>query len=128
MTEALLEKLTIVIFSYNRHKYLKRTIKYWSNYNVQLLVLDGSDSRLIDDCISSKNIKYVYDPVSLYSRLLNSADYINTEFMILGCDDEFYFPSALSECIKFLINERSYSSCGGCAASFKVFEEGSNIR
>ena len=44
MSDYLLQKLTIVIFSYNRHKYLKRTIKYWSKYQAKILVLDGSDT------------------------------------------------------------------------------------
>jgi len=123
MNETLLQKLTIVIFSYNRHKYLKRTINYWSNYNVKLVILDGSNNKLVDPCLNSEKIKYIYDPKSLYARLLRSGDYIDTEFMILGCDDEFYLPSALSECIKFLLSEDSFSSCGGCAASFEVYKK-----
>lgn len=123
MSQTLLQKLTIVIFSYNRHKYLKRTINYWSNYNVKLVILDGSNNKLIDPCLNSEKIKYIYDQKSLYARLLRSGDYIDTEFMILSCDDEFYLPSALSECIKFLSSEDSFSSCGGCAASFEVYEK-----
>ena len=56
-----LEKLTIVIFSYNRHEYLKRTINYWSNYNVKLVILDGSNKELEEDCVKAKNIKYIYN-------------------------------------------------------------------
>ena len=50
-----LEKLTIVILTYNRHKYLKRTIHYWSNYNVNLVILDGSEKKLEDQYIEAKN-------------------------------------------------------------------------
>ena len=103
-----LEKLTIVIFSYNRHKYLKRTIKYWSDYNVKLLVLDGSDIKLEDPCLNIKNIRYIYGPKDLYGRVLSSINYIDTEFMMLACDDEFYLPSALSTCIEFLSKESSF--------------------
>ncbi len=113
-----LEKITIIIFSYNRQKYLRRAIKYWSNYNVKLVILDGSNSKLDDKYIDSKNLKYVHDPRSLYDRLLVSINYIETEFMILGCDDEFYLPSALSSCIGFLIKDSNYSSCGGRALAF----------
>ena len=113
-----LEKLTIVIFSYNRHKYLKRTIKYWSDYNVKLLVLDGSDIKLEDPCLNIKNIRYIYGPKDLYGRVLSSINYIDTEFMMLAGDDEFYLPSALSRCIEFLSKESSFSSCGGRAIGF----------
>ena len=115
---SILKKLTIVIFSYNRHKYLKQTIKYWLDYNINLVVLDGSDERLNDPCLDMKNIKYVHNPKGLYERLLSSIDYIDTEYMILACDDEFYLPSTLSSCIEFLINNPSFSSCGGRALGF----------
>ena len=115
---SILKKLTIVIYSYNRHKYLKQTIKYWLDYNINLVVLDGSDERLNDPCLDMKNIKYVHNPKGLYERLLSSIDYIDTEYMILACDDEFYLPSTLSSCIEFLINNPSFSSCGGRALGF----------
>ena len=118
MNDFFLQKLTIVIFSYNRHKYLNRTIKYWSNYHVKLLVLDGSDVKLEDPCLNLKNIKYIYDPKGLYDRLLSSTNYIETEFMVLAGDDEFYLPSALNSCIEFLCKEPSFSSCGGRAVGF----------
>ena len=56
MDYSLLNKLTIVIFTYNRHKYLKRTINYWSNYKVKLLILDGSDVELDDPCLHAKKL------------------------------------------------------------------------
>ena len=36
----ILNKLTLVICSYNRHIYLKRTINYWAKFNVNLVILD----------------------------------------------------------------------------------------
>ena len=49
-----LQKLTIVILTYNRPKYLKRTIKYWLNYNIKLLIIDGSDFKLDDPILNPK--------------------------------------------------------------------------
>lgn len=118
MNYPLLDKLTIVIFTYNRHEYLKRTINYWLNYNVKLLILDGSSTKLEDPCLKTKKIKYIYDTTGLYKRLLSSVNYIDTEFVILGSDDEFYLPSALSSCVQFLIKEPSFSNCGGRAIGF----------
>ena len=118
MNYSLLDKLTIIIFSYNRHKFLKRTIKYWSNYNIKLVILDGSDSKLDDPYLKNQNIKYIHNTIGLYERLLSSINYIDTEFMILGTDDEFYLPSALCSCIKFLSINNSFSSCGGRAIGF----------
>ena len=135
MSQNLLEKITIVIFTYNRHELLKQTVKYWLNYNVKLLILDGSESEFIDTCLNSKNIKYINNQKGFYNRLLSSADYIDTEFMILSSDDEFYLPSALISCIEFLSKDLSFSSCGGRTAGFysdndKIFgvEEYTNLR
>jgi glycosyltransferase domain-containing protein len=113
-----LDKLTIVIFTYNRHKLLKRAIKYWSNYNLKILILDGSDIKLNDSVLENKNLRYIHKSTSLYDRLLSSIKYIDTEFMILCADDEFYLPSALSSCVQFLVKEPSFSSCGGPAIGF----------
>ena len=118
MNYSLLDKLTIIIFTYNRHNFLKRTIKYWSNYNIKLVILDGSDTKLEDLYLKQQNIKYIHNTNVLYERLLSSINYIDTEFMILGTDDEFYLPSALSSCVKFLSKDISFSSCGGRAIGF----------
>jgi len=127
MSNPTLNDLTIIIFSYNRHKWLKKIISYWSNYSVKLLVLDGSDKRLNDKYISFKNIKYIHDQRGLYERLLSSSNYIDTKFVILGSDDEFYLPSALLSCVKFLSKEESYSSCQGLAIGFGTRKNGKEI-
>ena len=115
----LLQKLTIVIFTYNRPKYLIQAINYWPRYNVKLLILDGSNIRLEKSYLNSKNIKYIFNQSGFYERLYSSINYIDTEFMILGCDDEFYLPSALESCVKFLSKEKNFTSCGGRALGFK---------
>lgn len=118
MNYLFLEKLTIVIFTYNRHNYLKRTINYWSKYKIKLIILDGSNIKFNDPILQNEDVKYIHSTDSLYNRLLSSAKYIDTEFMILGADDEFYLPSALSSCVSFLIENPSFSSCGGRAIGF----------
>tara|TARA_A100001015_G_C15027266_1_gene731201 strand:+ start:2012 stop:3079 length:1068 start_codon:yes stop_codon:yes gene_type:complete len=120
---SLLKKLTIVILSYNRHKYLKRTIKYWLNYNVKLLIIDGSDLKLEEPLLRYKNIEYIHSSKGLYPRYLSTINNINTEFMILSCDDEFYLPSPLSSSIHFLENNPNFSCCGGCALGFGITED-----
>tara|TARA_B100000989_G_scaffold83491_1_gene59810 strand:+ start:2740 stop:3816 length:1077 start_codon:yes stop_codon:yes gene_type:complete len=116
--DSALEKLTIVIFSYNRQRCLQRSIDYWLNYNVKILILDGSETKLDVSHLNNKNITYIYDPRSLHDRLLSSINYIDTEFVMLSADDEFYLPSAISSCINFLLNNSNFSSCGGRAVKF----------
>ena len=118
MNNLILNDLTIIIFSYNRHEWLKRIINYWSKHSIQILILDGSDKKLEDKYLVSKNIKYIHNQRGLYKRLLSSLDYINTKFVILGSDDEFYLPSALFSCVKFLSKNIDYTSCQGLAIGF----------
>jgi glycosyltransferase domain-containing protein len=120
MCNVYLDKITIIIFSYNRHRFLKRTIEYWSKHNVRLVILDGSDNRMNEKYLNKKNIKYFHDKRGLFERLLSSVDYIDTEFMILGSDDEFYLPSTLSLCVKFLIDNKNFSCCGGRSLGFGI--------
>ena len=127
MNNLTLNDLTIIIFSYNRHKWLKKIISYWSNYSVKLLVLDGSDQRLDKQYLSSKNIKYIHDRRGLYERLLSTTNYIDTKFVILGSDDEFYLPSALLSCVKFLSKHETYSSCQGLAIGFGSRKHGKEL-
>lgn len=127
MSNPTLNNLTIIIFSFNRHKWLKRIISYWSNYSVKLLVLDGSHKKLEYQYLSAKNIKYIHDQRGLYERLLSSSNYIDTEFVILGSDDEFYLPSALLSCVKFLSKEETYSSCQGLAIGFGTRKHGKEV-
>jgi glycosyltransferase domain-containing protein len=124
MNYSILNNLTIIIFSYNRHIHLKRVIRYWSNYNVRLVVLDGSTTKLEDPCLKTKNLRYIYDQSGFFNRLLSSPNFIDTEYMILGSDDEFYLPSALSSCIEFLNKEHTYSSCQGVAIGFGTRKKG----
>lgn len=127
MSNPTLSNLTVVIFSFNRHKWLKKTISYWSNYSVKLLVLDGSDKKLEDPYLTKKNTKYIHDQRGLYERLLSSSNYIDTEFVILASDDEFYLPSALLSCVKFLSKEETYSSCQGLAIGFGTRKHGKEV-
>ncbi len=115
----ILKNLTIVIPSYNRQSYLIRIIKYWSNKKVKIIILDGSKNSLKRKIkIIGKNIVYIHNPVGLYSRLLSSSKKIQTKYVMLGCDDEFYIPSALTKCLKFLSLNKNYGCCTGRALGF----------
>ena len=127
LSNSILKKITIVIISYNRQRLLKKTIDYWLNFDVKLLILDGSDYMIHDSFLNNKNINYIHDTRGLYERLLSSVKFIETEFMILSCDDELYTPSALSSCINFLNHNHDYNCCGGMAIGFRKFDNDKKI-
>ena len=114
-----LNKLTILIPSYNRQNYVIRCMRFWSKTNVNLLIIDGSDNSLdISKYKFGKNIRYLHSKKNYYSRLYFSIDLVLTEYVMLGCDDEFYIPSALNSCISTLESENDLLTCGGLSVAF----------
>jgi glycosyltransferase domain-containing protein len=109
-----LERLTIVIPTYNRQVFALRCMQYWSGTNVNIVVIDGSEKN-IDSIIVNQlepNIKYIHDPACYYKRMLSVVDLVKTEYVLIGCDDEFYIPSAINSCIIKLSLDHELAVCG----------------
>jgi glycosyltransferase domain-containing protein len=109
-----LEKLTIVIPTYNRQAFALRCMQYWSGTNVNIVVIDGTKKN-IDSVIISQlepNIKYIHGPACVYKRMLSVVDLVKTEYVLIGCDDEFYIPSAINSCIIKLSLDYELAVCG----------------
>ena len=115
-----LNDLTIGIVTYNRKKFILRVINYWSDSNVKVVIVDGSDSPLEDDIINNlpKNINYFYKKGSVEQRTLLMVKLVKTKFVLKGNDDEFYIPSALNSCIEVLKSNSEIVSCIGRTMKF----------
>ena len=118
----MLTNLTIIIPTFNRSVFLLRSIKYWSNYDVNVLILDGSDSHLDDSYLSNlpTNISYHFLPISFMKRLEVASSLIKTKYCILLGDDEFYIPSALYSAIIELEKDPLLISCSGQTVGFST--------
>ena len=66
-----LSKLTLVMATYGRQSYALRNMRYWSNSDVVLLVLDASPRAIENNLLKDfgKNILYVHDQVILMNEL-----------------------------------------------------------
>jgi glycosyltransferase domain-containing protein len=117
---SLLSNLSIVIPTFNRQEYAIRAMHYWKNYDVKVLILDGSKDPIKQSVISSidSNINYYFMPISLMERLYKSTELVKTSYSIMMADDEFFIPSALDSCIKELKKDPEIVSCMGSAISF----------
>ncbi len=115
-----LSKLTIVIITLNRKKFILRTMNYWSGSNIKLLVVDGSKSPIEDHILRkfSNNITYFHQPYSGHQRVLFALKLVQTEFVILGSDDEYFVPSALNSCVETLQQDKELAACIGRAVKF----------
>jgi glycosyltransferase domain-containing protein len=112
-----LDKLTICIFTYNRPKELIRAINYWSDYKVKILVMDASPQDL--EINKTQYLNYFHEPqLSLQQRLIKFSENIETEYMLLSPDDDFFFPKGLDETLMFLENNKDFSSAQGLRIRF----------
>ena len=116
----LLKKLTIIIPTYQRQAFALRCMQYWSGKDVTIIIIDGTKNSLDTNFLSKlkSNIKYIHSPVSLYERMLHTTNLIETEYCMLGCDDEFYIPSALNSCLVNLSLDNKLVTCTGRAIEF----------
>ena len=124
-----LSKLTLVMPTCNRQNFAIRNMKYWSNTNVKLIVIDDSPKAIDQNIIQSvsKNINYIHLEKSWKERIMTAFDLVNTEYVQLIADDEFYIISAIENCIKELENNESIVSCTGCCLKFVVNKEDKKI-
>lgn len=115
-----LSKITIVIPSYERQKYLIKKIKYWSNFEVDVHIVDGSDKPL--DHLKFENFKRVkYHHIKILSevdRLKKILPLINTKYSILSSDDDFLLLNGLNDCLDELEGNKDLVSCYGQTLSF----------
>jgi len=115
-----LERLTIVIPTYERKLYVKRQIDYWSNYRVKVEILDGSAESLFSGkTYQFGNIRYWHMPVPIEERLGFAGRIVETEYAALLSDDEFYLIDACVSCISFLDNNDDFGTCKGQAIGFE---------
>ena len=119
-----LNKLSIVIPTFNRQGYALRSMKFWSDYSTEVFVLDGSNKPIESEMLINigTNINYIHNPISYHKRILNVLDLIKTPYICMQGDDEFFIPRALSEIIEELEKDKELVSCMGLCILFEGFQ------
>lgn len=128
----LLNKMTIVMPTYERPEFALRNMSFWSGSQLQLLVLDGSKLKISELQLGKfgDNVRYIHLPISMAERLRFAKNLINTEYVSLLGDDEFLLPSGILACIKE-IKKEDLIACLGRSLFFKfkdnkIFSESLN--
>ena len=120
---SLLSKLTLVIPTYNRQRYVLRNMRYWSGSVVTVHVLDGSEQPIPAEEMAglTANVNYHHLPISIFDRLGKAVELVQTEYAALLGDDEFFLPDALQACIQGLEADETLVSCIGRCLCFGPF-------
>lgn len=115
-----LSRLTIVIPTYNRQRFALRNMRFWSGKHVHLFVMDGSSQTIkLEDLVGlADNVHYIWMPVSLEERLRVAIELVDTEFVVMLPDDEFFLPSGLQCCIDELDSRKDVIVCVGRCLNF----------
>ena len=118
-----MEKLSIVVLSFNKKLSLKALVNYWSDYPVELVILDGSYEKI--NLIKYEHnpnfkLRYFHEPTSYFDRIKKATFIISREYVLLTADDEIHLPRGILRSIKFLENNLEYnSSMGQCNLIYK---------
>ena len=117
-----LNKLSIIIPSYNRKKYLKKQIKYWANTSYNIFILDGGSENFTNQEILKlpKNIKYIIDNSDVFERIAKIKKNISSKYILLLFDDEFYIKTTLEKIINYLDFNKGYLSSSSLPLGFTV--------
>ena len=128
-------KLTIILQYKDRYDFMCRWINfaYQHSCTFDIYLADGSDNQLIKNYIktnkiSSKlKIKYVktkFDSSwNVYcQKVLKALKSIDTPYVILADDDDFYNFETLQKCIDKLDQDKSLTTCGGQTLHFKILD------
>lgn len=119
----MLNELTILVPSFNRQSFVLRLLNFWNGKEVNIKIFDGSKNSICPNELSKfdSNIEYFHMPdKSMYERFFIGTQYVKTEYVMYGSDDEFYLPSTLNKCIDFLKTNHDYVTCAGRAIAFSV--------
>ena len=117
-------KITVIIISYNRPKYLKRSVDYYIINGFNVIVLDGSKkSQNLDFHHKSNKLQYIHLTKSYHERFIYAAKLLKTKYSILVNDDEFFFPEFIDKSINFLDKNKNYGTVCGIVFCFSIKKE-----
>jgi glycosyltransferase domain-containing protein len=118
--------LTILVFSYNRPRYLQRTINYYSGTAVPVIIADGSSEPLL--CDLPANVIYLHRPnASLLERVRELLKTAKTPYVVLGADDDFIAIEGVTKVTNFLVSNCEYASAQGFYTRFQTHQNSKRV-
>jgi glycosyltransferase domain-containing protein len=123
-----LSNLTIIMPTFKRHDYVIRLIVYLSAFKVNLIIVDGSpeaiDRRISSALASVPRFRYHHRATSLPERIQFANQFVETEFVMLMADDDFYLPTGLLSAMTMLADSSTAVACMGQSIGLDVESSG----
>lgn len=108
------DNLTLLITTVGeRHKYLKRLFTHYKDLDCRKIVIDSSDFPY-SEIENFPEIEYYQEPgMEIYDKYLKGLQLVNTEFILVGADDDFAVIRGVEQALDFLISNPDYSFANG---------------
>ncbi|HTA62111.1 MAG TPA: TIGR00180 family glycosyltransferase [Bacteroidia bacterium] len=114
----MLANYTLIIPTKNRHQYLRRGIEYYGNTEINVIIVDSSNTKYEGE-IHFKNISYLHFPGHIFvTKIREALKSVDTEYCGMCADDDFILPASLRTCVEFLSNNTDYVAAQGNSISF----------
>jgi glycosyltransferase domain-containing protein len=113
---------TIIIFTFERHFLLQRSIDYYKNFNCNILIADSSEKKM--NHVFPDNVVYKHLPgLSFNQRILLVAETITTPYVCLSADDDYLLELSLITGANFLNDNLDFVSVQGKYLHFKSVDD-----
>jgi glycosyltransferase domain-containing protein len=126
--------LTIVVPTRRRRDFLRRLLQYWASVRPQwpIIIADQgtaadqeATSELVREYLSSLAIAHLFQPdtCDFMEKIWNALTTVNTPYVVLGADDDFFSPHGLAAAVDWLEAHPDYVAAHGRSVAFHVSGE-----
>lgn len=125
--------LTILLTLKDRTEFTVRWMNYANSIGLpfKVLIADGGFDETISAILSDKKrfpdvnyeyVRYPYDKTyaDYYSKIANALGRVQTPFVAMADNDDFFIVDTLTEAVEFLSVNPDYASCGGQPAQLWI--------
>ncbi len=112
------QRITVIINVHNRHRHLARQLDYLGSYYACMMVADSSDRPYSSSV--QPHVNYIhYRNWDYTDKLADVIQKVQTPYVHLCADDDFYVPPAVSKCADFMEAQPDYFSAQGRYMAFQ---------
>ena len=127
----MLQNLSVIIPTFNRHSFALRAAKYYRSIGVKVIFADGTtekNNKLDSLSKGSKYVKYMHFPDAPWSsRMLECIRAVDCKYVVISADDEFHLASGLIGSLNCLEKHQHASCAVGRSAKFTRTLNGLNL-
>lgn len=116
-----IKDLTLIIPTYNNSLLIEEQIEFWREYEVQILILDGSEKPLAPKILANlpERFQYVNSDQNMVSRLMGNTHKLKTRYSAILFDDEKFYIDSIYKALRILDTNLEIINVSGQVLGFK---------